>query len=45
MTSHINKEFSTMDWIMRGLIERAGFVIEREEQKEGFLGLYLCKKI
>lgn len=45
MTSHINKEFSTMDWIMRGLIERAGFVIEREEHKEGFLGLYLCRRI
>ena len=45
MTSHINKEFSTMDWIMRGLIERAGFVIEREVHKEGFLGLYLCRKI
>jgi len=45
MTSHINKEFSTTDWIMRGLIERAGFVIEREEHKEGFLGLYLCRKI
>jgi ubiquinone/menaquinone biosynthesis C-methylase UbiE len=45
ITSHINKEFSTMDWIMRGLIERAGFVIEREEHKEGFLGLYLCRKI
>ncbi len=45
MTSHINKEFSTMDWIMRGLIERAGFVIEREEHKEEFLGLYLCRKI
>ena len=45
MNSHINKEFSTMDWIMRGLIERAGFVIEREVHKEGFLGLYLCRKI
>lgn len=45
MTSHINKEFSTMDWIMRGLIERAGFAIEREVHKEGFLGLYLCRKI
>lgn len=45
MTSHINKEFSTMNWIMRGLIERAGFAIEREEHKEGFLGLYLCRKI
>ncbi len=45
MTSHINKEFSTTDWIMRGLIERAGFVIEKETHREGFLGLYLCRKI
>ena len=45
MTRHINKEFSTMDWIMRGLIERAGLLIEKEDHKEGFLGLYLCRKV
>ena len=30
-TDHIRKEYSTMDWIMRGMIERAGFEIEKGE--------------
>ncbi|VVB72714.1 Putative arsenite methyltransferase [uncultured archaeon] len=42
---HVRKEYSTMDWIMRGLIERAGFEINREEKRSGFFGLYLCTKI
>lgn len=44
MASHIKSEYSTMDWIMQGLIRRAGFEIERVQLKEGFLGLYLCRK-
>ena len=42
---HIKKEYSTMDWIMRGMIERAGFEITQVQLKEGFFGLYLCTKI
>jgi len=34
-----------MDWIMRGMIERAGFEIAEVQLKEGFFGLYLCTKI
>jgi ubiquinone/menaquinone biosynthesis C-methylase UbiE len=41
---HVRKEYSTMDWIMRGMIERAGFEIKREEKRYGFFGLYLCIK-
>jgi len=40
--SHISREYSTLDWIMRGLIERAGFEVIREEHKEGFIGSYYC---
>jgi hypothetical protein len=41
---HIKKEYSTMDWIMQGMIERAGFEITRLEHSHGFFGLYLCTK-
>ena len=44
ITDHIRKEYSTMDWIMRGMIERAGFEITRLDHDHGFLGLYLCTK-
>lgn len=42
--AHVKREYSTLDWIMRGMIERAGFDVVREEQKEGFLGSYFCIK-
>jgi putative AdoMet-dependent methyltransferase len=44
ISDHIRKEYSTMDWIMQGMIERAGFKIEKAEYSHGFLGLYLCTK-
>lgn len=43
--AHIKNEYSTLDWIMKGMIERAGFKVERAEHKDGFVGLYLCTKI
>ena len=42
--THISKEFSTSDWIMEGLLERAGFKIEKRDYKDGFLADYLCVK-
>jgi ubiquinone/menaquinone biosynthesis C-methylase UbiE len=42
--SHVKKEYSTMDWIMQGIIERAGFEIERATYSHGFFALYLCTK-
>jgi len=45
MADHVRKEFSTMDWIMRGMIERAGFCVESERHRDEFLTLYLCTKI
>jgi hypothetical protein len=44
ITDHIGREYSTLDWIMQGMIERAGFEIARVEQNNGFFGLYLCTK-
>jgi putative AdoMet-dependent methyltransferase len=41
---HIGKEYSTLDWIMQGMIERAGFEIARVQHSNGFFGLYLCTK-
>jgi putative AdoMet-dependent methyltransferase len=42
--SHVKNEYSTMDWIMQGMIERAGFEIERASHSRGFFALYLCTK-
>ena len=44
LCEHVRNEYSTMDWIMRGMIERAGFEIERAKHSYGFFALYLCTK-
>ena len=41
---HVRNEYSTMDWIMQGMIERAGFEIEKATHSQGFFALYLCTK-
>jgi ubiquinone/menaquinone biosynthesis C-methylase UbiE len=41
---HIRKEFSTYDWIMDGLLERANFEIESKNMQDGVIGRYLCRK-
>ena len=38
---HIREEYSTYDWIMEGLLERAGFEIERAEYGDGFQATYV----
>ena len=40
---HIAKEYSTLDWIMEGLLTRAGFAIERIESSKAPLIQYLCR--
>jgi putative AdoMet-dependent methyltransferase len=40
---HIKDEFSTLDWIMEGLLKTAGFHIG-SIQYDGFMASYLCKK-
>lgn len=43
--AHVKNEYSTLDWIMKGMIERAGFKVELAEYRDGFVGTYFCRKI
>ncbi len=40
----LGREFMTMDWIMEGMLARAGFEIERQWKPDNFFALYLCTK-
>ncbi len=40
---HIREEFSTLDWIMEGLLKSAGFHVENIIY-DGFIITYICKK-
>ena len=42
--THIRDEHSTYDWIMEGLLARAGFRIDQMEPGDGFGTTYLCTK-
>jgi ubiquinone/menaquinone biosynthesis C-methylase UbiE len=42
--THLREEYSTCDWIMEGLLQRAGFEIEMVNYKDGFFATYLCTK-
>ena len=44
IAAHVKNEYSTMDWIMEGMIERAGLNVVRKEYKDGFIGAYFCIK-
>lgn len=41
---HIKEEFSTFDWVMEGLLEKAGFRIEESHYQDDFMASYLCRK-
>ena len=41
---HFREEFSTYDWIMDGLLLRAGFVIKSKNIQDGVIGTYYCAK-
>ena len=41
---HFRMEYSTYDWIMNGLLSRAGFKIESKTMDAGVIGQYLCTK-
>jgi len=45
MADHVKNEYSTLDWIMRGMIEWAGFEVKSSRHKHGFFGLYFCIKL
>jgi len=40
--THIRDEYSTYDWIMQGLLERAGFQIEKNQPTDRFGTSYIC---
>ncbi len=42
---HIKDEYRTYDWIIEGLIERAGFKIEKSNTKDTLESEYFCRKI
>lgn len=41
---HIKDEYSTYDWILQGLIERAGFSIETSNTEDCLVMEYFCRK-
>jgi ubiquinone/menaquinone biosynthesis C-methylase UbiE len=41
---HIREEFSTWDWIMTGMLERAGFTIEENTEYMPQMRVYICHK-
>ena len=43
-TGHVAKEYSTLDWIMEGLLERAGFEILSTQKVREALISYHCRK-
>ncbi|MBN2310540.1 MAG: class I SAM-dependent methyltransferase [Candidatus Hydrogenedentes bacterium] len=42
--THIRDEYSTCDWIMEGILERAGFVIDDKQEPDTFLAAYVCSR-
>ena len=42
--AHFKEEFSTYDWVMDGLLSRAGFEIKSKTIDDGVLGRYYCTK-
>lgn len=40
----IRDEYYTLDWVMEGLLARAGFAIIKVEYTEGFMAVYRCEK-
>jgi len=42
--THLSSEYSTCDWIMEGLLKRAGFEVTLVEYKDDFLATYVCMK-
>ncbi len=44
LARHIAQEYSTLPWIMTGLLERAGLIIESDQESHEFLHCYCCRK-
>ncbi len=39
------EEYTTLDWIMEGLLRRAGFRIDKMDYCEGFMAVYVCTRM
>jgi putative AdoMet-dependent methyltransferase len=44
LETHVREEYSTCDWIMEGLLQRAGFRIDDANYIDDFLAGYVCTK-
>jgi len=44
LETHFRQEYSTLGWIMEGMLERAGLAIEMADYKDNFFAVYLCTK-
>lgn len=44
LLQHIRQEYSTLDWILEGMLTHAGFVIEERIAANVFLTAYVCTK-
>jgi len=42
--THIREEYSTFDWIIEGMLKRAGFEIVKSRTFDGFSTEFVCKK-
>ncbi len=42
--THVREEYSTFDWVMEGLLQKAGFVIDKADYKNDFIASYLCTR-
>ena len=42
--THLRDEYSTCDWIMEGLLNKAGFDVELADRRDDFLATYMCTK-
>lgn len=44
VTGHIRDEYSTLDWVVEGLIKASGLTILSADYGDGFFGTYVCEK-
>lgn len=43
--THIRDEYSTFRWILDGMLQRAGFAVEKCRSEDGFVTEYACRKV
>jgi hypothetical protein len=41
---HVREEYSTFEWIMEGLLERADFIIETANYENDLMAAYVCTR-